>query len=493
MSISRRFLSSTIYMIIGTGANSLVAFVIFIILARLLDPAAVGLVAFALIFVEISRTIVFSGLPEAIVQRATWEHDVSSTCFTANVLLALAFVLLVGGLLAPILTYYYHPDAGPVLTALSLVILIDSGRVIHEAKLKREFKFKMLAARTSIATLVAGVLGVALAFNGYGIWALVASRLVSSTILTTLTWTAARWRPSLNLDWPILKSFGSFVRHLAPARVSLATGLKMPQFMLGIFAGPAAVGFYNVGAHALDAITQIAINPTRDAALAALSRLPDDAAIGRAYLRLTRVISFLACPIYLGIAVVGPDLVQFVFGPRWELSGWVMSALACSVGGVMFGYFMQPALTATGRTRSVLTASLTGLLAALLFSASAAPFGVIVMALANSLRHHLSAPFWLRLLNLNFGLKWRDIMACILPFWLAAAAMGLCVLALRWSVLVDTPVILRLALCAAFGVVLYPALLWFFARRHLNALLSEVVQFLPGRLRKIIERISDQG
>ncbi|MCU0730868.1 MAG: lipopolysaccharide biosynthesis protein [Hyphomonas sp.] len=483
MPLSRKLLTSSIYVMLGTGANGLAGLLVFVILARLLDPASIGLVALAIIFIEISRMIAFSGLPEAIVQRPEWDHAVSSTCFSANILAAVVLSLVCAGAVAPLTSIYVHPDAGPVLAALSGVLLIDSARVIHEAKLKREFRFKALAMRATIATLISGGVGIWMAFSGFGVWALVAQRMLSSTIMTALTWFAAKWRPSPTLSWPILKSLSNFMLQLAPARILMACGLKAPDLVIGFFLGPAALGFYRIGLKGVDTINQFAINPMREAALSALSRLPDAAAIGKAYVRATRVIAFVACPILFGVAAVSPDLVLLVFGPHWGASGWIMTVLALGGAGIVLAHFLQPAFTAAGRTGLVLSTSLYGFVAVTVLCLIAAPFGLLAVAIANALRGYASIPFWLTLLSRNLHVSPREVLMSVLPAWLAAAGMAAGVAALRWLVVDDAALGMRLLACVTLGAVLYPVLLLLFGRAYLVTIRTEIVPLLPQRIR----------
>lgn len=486
MSISRKFATGSFYSVLGTGANNMAGFLVFVVLARLLDPASIGLVAFAIIFVELGKVVVFGGLPEAIIQRKEWDHDVASTCFIANLLSAALFVLVMIGIAAPLLSTYYAAGSGMVLSALSSILVIDAARAIHEAKLKRTFNYKLLATRGAIATLLSGIVGIALAYGGFGVWALVAQRLMSSVLITLLTWRAAKWRPSPRLSWSTLRSMSGFATHMTLARLLAVFGVKLPEFIVGLFLGPAMIGFYRIGARGLEAISQLTVNPIREAALSAFSRLPDAKVIGSAYLRVTRVTAFVACPVYIGAAVTAQDVVLLVFGPQWQPSGIIMAAIALGIGALSFAFFLQTAMTAAGRTGTVLGTSIGGFLAILGVSLAAVPFGLTAVAVANTLRNYLSLPFWLAVLRNTLNVPWKEAALSVLPAFLAALVMGTAVLSLHWQLPAGMHPIPRTALSIALGAFVYTATLLVFARRYLKTIRAELMPLLPQRIRKLL-------
>ncbi len=484
MSVKRQFASSSLWILAGTGANSLVAFIVFAVLARLLDPHTLGVVAFAAIFIDVGRIIVFGGLPEAVVQRESWDHEVSSTCFTANLSISIVFLLLVSLVLAPVLSFTYSPEIGPVLAVLAASYVIDAVRVIHEAKLRREFQYKLLAARASVANALSGIVGVGMAVAGYGVWALVAQRLVSATITTLLTWRAARWTPTVMISWPILRSLSNFIFHLTPARLLSTFSTKLPEFMIGLVLGTVAIAYYRVGSRGLDALSKVSVQPIQQTALSAFSRLPNPDAIANAYNRLTRATALIVCPLYLGIAVTSPDAIVLLFGHQWAQSAPIMSALALMVGCITLSNFIQPALTAAGKTGRVLSMTIGTLIANVLTTLVTVWYGPTAVALGNTARAYLSLPFWFYMLKQGIPVRWQTAVGGILPPLAAAAGMALILLAMRWYLMDGLAPIVRLPICALCGGVIYVALLMLFARKYLRVVGHELVPLLPKRLRR---------
>jgi PST family polysaccharide transporter len=489
MSIKASFASSSLWVMAGTGASNLAAFAVFVVLARLLDPYTLGIVAFAAVFIDIGRIVVFGGLPEAVIQRKDWDHDVSSTCFTVNLAISLFFLLVTAVVIAPLMSAYYAEEFGPILAVLAISFVIDAVRVIHEAKLRREFQYKLLAARGAIATVISGAIGIAMAFAGYGVWALVAQRLVSAAVFTLMTLRSARWTPSIRFSLPILRSLSGFMVHLTPARLISTASVKVPEFVLGIFVGPAAVAFYRVGARGLDALSKLTINPVQTTALSAFSRLNGPEAVAAGYHRVTRVTAAVTCPLYFGMAATAPDFVRIVFGPQWDDSALVMAALAMAVGPITIGYFSQPALTAVGRTGRVLWINTAAFVMNVIVSLATVAFGPAGVALGSVARAYLTAPLGFYNLRKGVPVRWGTTLAGIAPPFLAGLAMLAAVTALRLTLLEDAHILVRVAASVALGVVVYAGLLLIFARGYLATVLAELASLAPRRLRGVVRRL----
>ena len=197
MTLKQRLGRSTVWMSAAASGNSVVSFLIFIVLSRILAPAEIGLVAFALIVVEAGKIIVNAGFPQAIVQRQLWDDVYASTCFHLNMVFALLISTLIFFIGVPLVEAYYEPDAGPILEVLSVIFFIEGAKAVHEGKLKREFAFQVIAIRMVVAGLLSGAVGIFLAIKGFGVWALVWQQLINHSVITLFTLTASRWVPRL--------------------------------------------------------------------------------------------------------------------------------------------------------------------------------------------------------------------------------------------------------------------------------------------------------
>lgn len=478
MSVLGRFASSSLWLVLGKGANTLTGFLIFAILARFVTPAELGLVAFAAVFIELSRILVTAGLSDAIIQRPAWSDSDSSTAFHATVLTAVLFAVAASTLGVFLAIRYYSPELGLVLPYLCIGLVIDAVRSVPEAKLQRDFRFKAIAGRTVLANAIAGLIAVVIAARGGGIWALVAQKLASSVLQTLITVAAASWWPRMTFSWAALRSMMGFGGYMIGAQVLGVLNGRVPELAIGAFLGPAAVGYYRVGAHALEAVVQLTINPLQAPALSAFSAVRERDRIGSAYLRLTKTCALVACPVFLGAAAIAGDFIPLVFGEQWQPSAAVMMVMALVVGPATLSYFLQPALAASGRSDFALLSSLGNFFASTFVCAVSAPFGFVAVAFAQLMRAHVSIPLRLMFATKAFGMSTSAAVRGIAAPLLAAVFMAGIVFLMGYFLLDTAERPTRLIVQILVGILLYAAIIYFMARSLLEETVTTVKQVI---------------
>lgn len=485
MSLKKRFLSGSFWVIVGRGSSNLVGFVIFALLARYLGPAEFGLVAFASVFIDMTRSLALAGVPQALIQRKEWEQKTASTAFWLNMACAVGFVALMSGVVAPVLGLFYKGQFQAIVTALSLTFLIDASRAAHEAKLQRQFGYKALANRTLIGTIVGGVIGVAMAVMGFGAWALVVSRIASSVIQTAVVWISVKWAPSFTYSRDEARGLLGFGMHLGGSALLGQLNARAAELIIGAFIGTAGVGIYRIGARAINMIKDVAITPLQATALSAFARVNESGSVGKVYLRMTKACGLVAFPVYVGGAIVAPDFVLLCFGPKWGESGWVMSMLSLAGGAAVLLNFVQPALAAVHKTRLAFWNSLGILIANVAVALATVQWGVVAVALGFSVRAYISAPWALGLLKRGLGLTYREVLSGVMPPFLASLGMGAVLLAVRLWGLGDMHVVPKFCISVALGAVLYGLFMGTFFRSSLLEIKAELAPVFSGLSRKL--------
>ncbi|RZA07307.1 MAG: lipopolysaccharide biosynthesis protein, partial [Moraxellaceae bacterium] len=325
MTLKKQLGRSTAWMSAAATGNSVASFIIFIVLSRLLEPKDIGLVAFALIIVEIGKIIVNAGFPQAIVKHPVWDETFASTCFYLNMVFAISVTLLIFFVGSPLVGRFYEVEAIPILQVLSIIFFIDGIKAVHEGKLKREFNFKVIALRTIFAGVISGMIGIFMAIKGFGVWALVGQQLINQCIITLFTLTSARWTPKWKFSTSDSKSLLRFSSPLMLGQLINNVNSKIFEILIGILVGAAALGFYRVGGRALFILQEIVIKPFDYTLLSAISRINEKAAQAQATLRVIRMSAYVTFPIFFGAAAIGPEFIIFAFGEKWALSGQVMT------------------------------------------------------------------------------------------------------------------------------------------------------------------------
>ncbi|WP_422773451.1 lipopolysaccharide biosynthesis protein [Plantactinospora sp. WMMC1484] len=327
------------------GSSILVTF----LLARLLGPTEFGLVAMATVFITVAQTLIQQGLVSAIVQRDRLTREHLDGAFVVLVLAG----LVIGGLTAAASPLWALANRAPELTAicvaLSPLVLLQGLSIVPEAVLRRELRFRAVAIRTLLASLLSGVVGVVLALVGAGLWALVAQQLVNAVVGLVVLWVVCPWRPSRRPRLAGIRELLVFSAHSANAGLALMLSSKADVIFTGLFFGPVATGIYRLAARLPDMLVDVTVRSLQQVALPSLSRLQRDRTALAAQLNQLQHLGALAGLPVLGVLAAAAHPLVTLLGPQWAGTE-VPLRLLCLFGAVnVYGVLLGPALQAIGQ------------------------------------------------------------------------------------------------------------------------------------------------
>lgn len=300
-----------------------------VVLARLLAPSDFGLIAMVLAIIGFVAMFKDAGLSMATVQRAEVNHAQVSTLFWINVALSV-LVMAVVMAMAPLIVWFYgEPKLLWITVALSFTFIVSGLTVQHQALLKRQMRFKDLAAIEVVSMAIGVAVAITMAGVGFGFWALVG--LPAGTIVANcaMVWMLCRWRPGppvrgcgvgsmLRFGWN-LTAF-SFVNHFSR---------NMDNILIGWWWGAGPLGLYSK-AYALLKMPVAQINaPVSSVVIPALSRLQDEPArYRRYYIRAIGLVATVGMPICAFAFAAAEPLVPLVLGQQWAEMVPIFRALA---------------------------------------------------------------------------------------------------------------------------------------------------------------------
>lgn len=461
---------------------------VFVLLARLLEPSAFGLVAMAGVFVHIFNILVDQGLPSALIQREELEPEHSDTAFW--LVLCFGCVLTAAGILLshPIARAFRTPELQPIVALLAWNFLIHAFSSVQQALLSRAFQFKLLALRSFGAAVVGGAVAVVLALMGFGPRALVAQVLATSLAGVVLLWSVAGWRPRLRFSRRHARELLGFGVNVVGIRLLNATSRRSDDLLIGYFLGPVALGYYTIAYKIFKVMVEVFTKIVSRVALPAFASVQADHARASAmFCQAVKLSSLLSFPMFVGVGVLAPELVPVMFGERWMASVPVMQVL--SLMGMLQAVHLvtNQAIIGMGRPgwafRFLLVTTVLSVGAFVLV----VPWGIVAVAAAYTAVGYLLFPVYLsmlrRLLGLAFGTFFRQLRSAVVGCLGMGAAM-LAVQHFAGPVLrsADAPRALLIAAAAAAGALVYvalvlrlePAILGRWRRPRVNPLPEEV-------------------
>ena len=218
MSLGQQTVSGVAWTTVQRFASLFLAFVANLVLARLLSPDDFGCVGLLMIFISLSQIFVDGGFGSALIQKKEPTQEDYSTIFYWNLFLATILYLILF-FLAPLIARFYEiPILKEILRVQGLILFLDAFGLIHKNNLRKTLQFKKLSLIILGANLIAVVVAITMAYNGFGVWCLVAQQLLISGMSTVLYWIFNRWKPSVLFSKKSLKelfSFGSFILFLS--------------------------------------------------------------------------------------------------------------------------------------------------------------------------------------------------------------------------------------------------------------------------------------
>jgi PST family polysaccharide transporter len=441
----------------GAWGRQLAVFVVFVILARLLEPADFGLVAFAALFVGFTNVIAEEGLVDALIQRKELERAHLDAAFWTALGFALALTALLAALAIPIAKLLGEDELAPVLVALALAIPIASASHVPRALLTRELQFRALTLRSLAAITVGSICGITAALFGLGVWSLVVQNVVGVTTGTLVLWRVTDFRPRLTFSYAHCRQLLSFGTSVVGFRLIVFFNRHVDELLIGIFLGPVALGFYSVGYRMLRMLIQMTSSLIDRVSFPLYSRLQDKPArLKNAFYKSTSFAALIAFPVFLVATVLAPQFVAVFFGPKWADSIPVMQILAFFGLIQVLTYLNGTTIKALGKPGWLVI--IVGITAALKVSAFlvAVQYGLVAVAVAATCVGWIVAPLYYwgvrRLVEIDLATYWRSLRVPLAGSILSAGTM----LGFRY-LLEDARPLVILAVAGAAGAAVYYA------------------------------------
>jgi PST family polysaccharide transporter len=459
-SLREKAIKGAVWSAVQNWGQNLVNLIVFLVLARLLGAEAFGLVAYATVFTAFLTVFHRQGFGQALVQRADLQPGHLDTAFWTSIVISFPLTLVLLGLAGIIAGVLDEPELGPVLQWLSLTLIIEGLANTPQALLRRKLAFKSLAVRSLVATLTGGVVGIAMAVEGCGVWSLVGLRLTTSVVGLVALWIACRWRPGFSASvqrFRELSSFGVF----AMGRELLGFfDRRTADLLIGTFLGKEALGFYTIGFQILLVMTQMFTQTISSVALPTFSRLQHDLSQMRtAFMTATRMTSLAAFPAFLGAAVLAPEIVYGIMGDKWGPSIPIMRTLAFLGIVQSVVYCAGPVVTACGKPAWIFALALLNTLANVVLFAVTVRWGIVAVAAGFTLRAYLSLPLALWAVRAVCGLRLREYVWQFAPCVACTVIMLAFVTATKLLSVPHTGLPVALAVCILAGVGVYAATL----------------------------------
>jgi len=295
-----------------------VSFTSFIVLARLLSPAAFGIIAAAQVIINLFAIFQRFGLPEALAQRSELGKGHINAAFWISALLGCLLFASGWSFSGLAAAFFNMPDLTSPLRVMLFALILNIFCIVPLGLLKRDFKFKEISVAQLVSLAAGSVIGITMAIMGFGVWSLVAMGLVN-VFITALTFTyMVRYYPRLNFSLQDVKAMFSFGIHVVGADSINSSNSITDKFVVGRFIGDIALGYYYIAQRLIDILNMLIIQPVSEVILPGFSKIqknPDEALYH--YYKIIRLSAFIAFPVFIGVSLMAPEIVKVFLQSKW--------------------------------------------------------------------------------------------------------------------------------------------------------------------------------
>ncbi len=364
----------------------LVQFVVAMILARLLTPSDYGTVALLTIFTAVASVLADSGFGNALVQKKeATDLDFNSVFYLSLTLGIFLYCILFVS--APCIASFYELDElSLILRITALIVIFNAINSVQTAELRRKMKFHLLFRISLISTVASGVVGIWMAFGGFGIWALVCSSVVGGFVGVVSRWYFIAWRPKFMFSFAALRPLFRFGWKMTVSSL-LETGYRnLYGVIIGRVYSPTDLAYVNKGNSIPHLIISNITGSLRSVTFPVLAQLQND--IGRlrdAMRRMMLVSTFIVFPMMVFCGIVSRRMILILFGDQWLFAVPYMQLACFSFAFWPFHTINLEGIQAIGRSDVYLKLEMVKKILGLLVLVAFMPIGVLPYMIATSL------------------------------------------------------------------------------------------------------------
>ncbi len=295
-----------------------IQFVLQIVLARILSPDHYGVLTLMVIFTNLANIFVQSGFNIALVQNKDVTDEDFSSVFWITLGVAFGIYGILFFTIPFIADFYKMPEIIAPFRVLALILIPGGLNSIQIAKISREFDFRKVFISNVGAVIISGTVGIAVAYGGGGIWALVLQSLTNAVLICVIMWFTVKFRPRFICNISRVKVLFSYGWKLLMSNLLETVYQEIHSLIVGVKYTSSTLGFYDRGKQFPQYIINAVNSAFQAVMLPAMSAKQDSKSEVKAIMRRSVMTSaFVIFPMMAGLAAVAPSVVRLLLTDKW--------------------------------------------------------------------------------------------------------------------------------------------------------------------------------
>ena len=295
-----------------------VQFLFGIILARLLSPDDYGIIAMPLVFLAIAQCIIDSGFSTALIRKPELTEDDLSTAFYFNIGIGiLCYAVLFFS--SPLIADFYHtPILSSLLKVTALAVLFNPLCAVQQAILTRKIDFKTQAIVSFSGAVVSGIVGLYMAYNGFGVWSLVFQQVGGYVMRTILLWILGKWKPKRKWSWKSFHYLWGFGSKMLGSGLLDTIYNNIYPIVIGKYFSAQDLGNYTRAQQFSSLPSSNVTGVLQRVTFPVLSSIQnEDERLAKNYRKILKLSAFLVFPMMLMLSAIANPLVRILLTDKW--------------------------------------------------------------------------------------------------------------------------------------------------------------------------------
>lgn len=309
-----------------------VTFIVGIVLARLLSPEEYGLIGIVTIFTTVMLGVVDSGFSNALIRKNDVTNEDYNTLFIFNLVVSIILFLILFVCAPLIAGFFERPQLVELIRVMGFILIIQALSIVQNTILTKRIDFKTKTKASVISAVISGIIGIAMAFAGLGVWSLVAQQLSRQLFYTVFLWIFNKWWPRIRLSIGSLKYMWGFGWKLLVSGLLDNVWKELYQVVVGKFYSPAALGQYARSRQYAQLFSSNITSIVQRVTYPVLSEIQNNQErMVSGYRRIIKTTMFITAVLMLSMGAVAEPLIYCLIGPQWHQAATYLPLICISL------------------------------------------------------------------------------------------------------------------------------------------------------------------
>lgn len=456
---------------IATFGNQGLRLVLKLVLAKLLLPEHFGLIGMAHVFISFISLISELGMGAALIQKPKEQMNETyyHTAFWTNLGVSIVgFIIILVGV-APMAAWFYEEAILVKLVPLLAVpIVLDAFYLIPKVQLSRALHFKPQAIREIVSVLIAGIVAIYLAMQGYGVWALAFNGIITSIVSIVLYYASVKWRPKFSFDKEAFKSLFGFGGYVMVERIFSFLTSNIDYILIGKLIGSSALGVYTLAFILTDTFRKQFLNILAKVLYPAYSSIQHDIEQLRKYfLGVIKINGIFLFPMMTYFFVMAEPMIIYFWGDTWQDAVFPLQILSLAVIVHVLGGTTTTIMRSIGRADLIMKLNIvtTIFITVPAIAIGAYLYGIKGVAIGVLVNKILSYLVYQKYVYRELKLTIPQVLRQFTGLTIICVIIGLSIFSV---LLINMPALAGLLIGAAMMLIIYGGYLWFFERAFIS-------------------------